>query len=237
MGMHVTVEIVDSFVKQKDFDDIFHYFISVDEKFSPYKKTSEVSSIHDGNILPKNASNDMKEILALAEKTKQESHGYFDVYHEGKFDPSGIVKGWAILQAAKLLEKKGFTNFYVNAGGDVQVSGLNARQKPWTVGIQNPFTTKEIVKVISLSNKGIATSGTAIRGQHIYNPKENKPITDIVSLTVVGPNVLEADRFATAAFAMGNEGINFINSIPGLEGYMINKEGIATYTKGFVRFL
>ena len=49
----------------------------------------------------------------------------------------------------------------------------------------------------------------------------------------MGPNVLEADRFATAAFAMGREGIHFIESLKGFEGYAIDAKGIATMTSGF----
>ena len=75
----------------------------------------------------------------------------------------------------------------------------------------------EHVKVLALTDQGIATSGTAIRGQHIYNPHQpDASIQDIVSLTVIGPNIYEADRFATAAFAMGKEGIRFIANVAGL---------------------
>jgi thiamine biosynthesis lipoprotein len=85
-----------------------------------------------------------------------------------------------------------------------------------------------------LSNCGIATSGTYERGQHIYNPITKKTeISDIVSLTVIGPNVFEADKFSTPAFAMGKVGIEFIESLPGFDGYMIDKDGIATMTSGF----
>lgn len=101
-------------------------------------------------------------------------------------------------------------------------------------GIRNPFNKEEIIKVISLKDAGIATSGTYIRGQHIYNPHEiEKPITEIVSLSVIGPNVYEADRFATAAFAMGEKGIMFIEKLNGFEGYMVDKNGLATMTGGF----
>ncbi len=85
---------------------------------------------------------------------------------------------------------------------------------------------------------GIATSGSYRRGQHIYNPHNaNAPLTEIVSISVIGPNVYEADRFATAAFAMGKQGINFIENLKGFEGYMINKDGIAVQTSDFVRYL
>ena len=66
---------------------------------------------------------------------------------------------------------------------------------------------------------------------------EDDPITDILSLTVIGPDVYEADRFATAAFAMGRSGIDFIEDFPGFEGYMIDKDKQATYTTGFTRFV
>jgi thiamine biosynthesis lipoprotein ApbE len=61
--------------------------------------------------------------------------------------------------------------------------------------------------------------------------------TDVVSLTVIGPNVYEADRFATAAFAMGKKGIYFIEQLPGFEGYMIDTSAQATYTSGFERYV
>ncbi len=54
-----------------------------------------------------------------------------------------------------------------------------------------------------------------------------------MSITVVGPTILEADRFATVAFAMGKSGIHYIESMPGLEAYMIDKDGMATMTTHF----
>jgi thiamine biosynthesis lipoprotein len=63
------------------------------------------------------------------------------------------------------------------------------------------------------------------------------PLQDIVSLTVIGPNVYEADRFATAAFAMGKRGIYFIEQLPGFEGYMIDAAARATFTSGFERYV
>ena len=50
---------------------------------------------------------------------------------------------------------------------------------------------------------------------------------------MIGPDVLEADRFATAAFAMGKAGIVFIEQMPGLEGYAVTGNGRATLTSGF----
>lgn len=237
MGMPIIVEIVDDFADTKAFNDVYSYFKYVDNKFSTYKENSEISLINNGKIKPEDYSKDMKLILGFCEKTKQETNGYFDIMRQGKFDPSGLVKGWSIFNASKILKEKGFENFYIDAGGDIQVSGLNKFGNEWRIGIKNPFNENEIVKVLSIFDKGVATSGTYIRGQHIYNPRNNLPITDIVSITVIGPNIYDADRFATAAFAMGENGINFIENLKGFEGYMISKKGIATYTSGFEKYV
>jgi thiamine biosynthesis lipoprotein len=129
------------------------------------------------------------------------------------------------------------SNFYIDAGGDIQVAGTKEGH-PWRIGIRNPFNRKENVKVLAITDKGVATSGTAIRGQHIYNPHyPEQPPQDIASLTVIGPDVYEADRFATAAFAMGRRGIAFIEELPGFEGYLIDTSARATFTSGFERYV
>ena len=149
-----------------------------------------------------------------------------------------MVKGWAIHNVSKLLTNLGCKNFYVDAGGDIEAHGKNSKGEVWRFGIKNPFNEKEIIKVVQLQDKGIATSGTYIRGQHIYNPITRKQeINDIVSLTVIGPNIYEADRFATPAFAMGKKGIEFLAKQNGLEGYMISSDGIATMTEGFNKYI
>lgn len=238
MGMPVTVEVVDRSVTEDVLADVFTYFAYIDTTFSPFKDDSEISRINKRELTFGEASADVRTIVALAEQTRRETNGYFDMLHNGVCDPSGIVKGWAIWHAAKRLRRQGYRHFYVDAGGDIQVDGYNSAGQPWRVGIRNPFTITEIVKVMTLSNCGVATSGTSIRGDHIYDPHQQEtPIRDIVSLTVVGPNVYEADRFATAAFAMGRAGILFLEQLPGFEGYMIDADRQATFTSGFRRYI
>lgn len=237
MGMPITVEIVDSTATEDDLEKVFAHFVAVDEQFSPYKEDSEISRINRGALTPAQYSAEMRTILALSEQTRRETRGFFDIRREGKLDPSGLVKGWAIENATQLLREQGFRHFYIDAGGDIQVVGYN-RGQPWRVGIRNPFQRHEHVKILALTDRGIATSGTAVRGQHIYNPHHPEmPIVDIVSMTVIGPNIYDADRFATAAFAMGREGIRFIATLTDFAGYMIDAQGQATFTTGFERYV
>jgi thiamine biosynthesis lipoprotein len=240
MGMPITVEVVgDSPEIKKVINEVFGYFEYVDENFSPFKETSELSRINRGEIPENDWSDDMRVVLMLSEKTKEETGGYFDIIApDGKINPSGLVKGWAIQNAALILESEGFKDYYVDAGGDIQVSGKNSRGENWKIGVKNPFKQEEIVKVLNVKEEGVATSGTYIRGQHIYDPSNKfKKLEEIVSLTVVGPNIYEADRFATAAFAMGPKGIYFIENLPGFEAYMIDKNGLATETSGFKKYV
>lgn len=237
MGMPISIEIVDENTTLEEIEKLYAYFDAVDKTFSTYKDDSEISRINRGEIPENQYSSEMKEILTLSEATRMQTRGYFNIRRDNLLDPSGIVKGWAIYNAAQILVKDGFHNYYIDAGGDIQISGYKDGS-PWFVGIRNPFNRNENIKILVLSNAGIATSGTAERGQHIYNPfQPDTPIQDIASITVIGPDVYEADRFATPAFAMGRDGIYFIEEQPYLEGYMIDSNGIATFTTGFERYV
>jgi len=237
MGMPITVEIVGA-ADSAAVDSVFGYFEEVDRRFSTYRTDSEIAAINCGCLAEVDYSDDMREVLALAEATRRETGGYFDIRTGGGLDPSGIVKGWAIRNAAEVIAASGAGDFYVDAGGDIQSAGKNAAGEEWSVGIRSPFDPAQIVKVVYPRGHGVATSGTYVRGRHIYNPQaRDRAIIDIVSLTVIGPDVLEADRFATAAFAMGVEGIYFIEQAPGLEGYAIDRQGWATLTGGFSGYL
>ena len=237
MGMPITAEIVDA-CDDRILDAVFGYFESVDRRFSPYKLDSEIEAVNRSRLAKQDYSDEMREVLALAEKTKHETFGYFDIRTAaGSLDPSGIVKGWAIRNAAAIVSAAGARDFFIDAGGDIQSSGRNASREEWSVGIRSPFEAERIIKVIHPRGHGVATSGSYVRGQHIYDPHApGRPITDIVSLTVIGSDVLEADRFATAAFAMGKDGILFIEQMAGLEGYVVDSDGRATLTSGFEAF-
>lgn len=237
MGMPIEIEIVGE-NSGATLEVAFNYLVSVDEQFSTYKETSEISRINRGEIKGGEESEAMKEVFALAEKAREETNGYFDMRQpDGLLDPSGIVKSWAILNTAKLIGDAGFENYAVNAGGDIASHGVNADGEEWRFGIRNPFTPEEIIKVVYPRGLGLATSGSYVRGDHIYNPHDpDEKLHEIVSISVIGPDVLEADRFATAAFAMGEKGIEFIESLPGFEGYAISAQGIATITRHFSQY-
>lgn len=237
MGMPARIQIVDADAKRRDLTAIVKYWAEIDRRFSPFKPKSELSRLNRNEVSRENSSLLMREILAHADETKQATGGYFDVTRpDGRLDPSGIVKGWAIWNAAKQLGQKGYRNFYLEIAGDIQAQGLNTLGEPWRIGIRNPLNSREIVKVVAFSNRGIATSGSELQGDHIYDPIRSQPLKKMVSVTVIGPNIFEADRMATAAFAMGANGLTFIEELPGFEAYAIFATGRARLTNGFHQY-
>jgi thiamine biosynthesis lipoprotein len=239
MGMPIRLAVLDESVRRQDLEAVFAEFTAVDAQFSPFRDDSEVSRFNRGEITETAFTPRMREIIALSEKTKRETAGYFDIgRRDGTIDPCGLVKGWAIRNAAGQLTDMGFSNFCVEAGGDIQCHGVNDKGREWTVGVRNPFARDEIVKTLEPRGRGVATSGNYLRGDHIYNPHTGRyESDDIVSLTVIGSDVLEADRYATAAFAMGRNGIHFIEGMPGFEGYEIDVSGTARMTSGLKNYL
>ena len=237
MGMPITIEIIDAPDHELG-QDVFAWFDHVDKRFSPYIEASEVCRFSNGEIGIERLSDEMKEVLALAETTRVESHGAFNIRRPTGFvDPSGIVKGWAISKAAKMIAARGSRNFYVEAGGDIQANGLTDTGEVWSVGIRSPFNDKDIIQVVALSGQGIATSGAYVRGDHIYDPRDPmRKLDQVVSVSVIADDIVDADRFATAAFAMGNEGIYFLENLPGVEAYAVDAQGIATLTSGFGKY-
>src|SRR5947209_6878171 len=124
MGMPITVEVADQGVKESDLEAVYRYLVYVDDTFSTYKDTSEVSRLNRGELREDEYSDDMREVLALSEETRRATGGYFTIWHGEICDPSGIVKGWAVRNAARILEDRGFRAYYLDAGGDLQLAGL-----------------------------------------------------------------------------------------------------------------
>jgi FAD:protein FMN transferase len=237
MGMPVSLHVADPSAGHEDANAVFHYLRHVDSVFSTYIPESETERINRGEIPLPACSPEMRAILDLCERTRAATDGYFDAFRAGRFDPSGIVKGYAIRQSAEILRQRGFHNFFIEAGGDIQTSGRNQRGGQWRIGIRGPIDESQLVAVVHLEGEGIATSGTYIRGEHIYDPVRGQPATDVASVSVIARDICEADGLATAAFAMGKRGILLIESQPGMEGLVIARDGRSSCTTGFQRYM
>jgi thiamine biosynthesis lipoprotein len=193
----------------------------VDEIFSTYRPESPVSAIRDGRLplagLREHPDGDLiREVLALCAQLHRDSRGAFDAWNVGdppRFDPSGAVKGWAAEHASRLLAEHGLTRHALSAGGDVRVRGGTAPGSgtrpaaPWRVGIADPHRPGHTLLVLECVDGAVATSGTAERGAHVYDPRTHRPATALTQVTVTGPDLALADGYATAALALAGTGV------------------------------
>ena len=145
----------------------------------------------------------------------------------------GIGKGYIVDAGIASLKERGFASCYLEAGGDLMVTGDKPGDKPWRIGIRNPRKTDTShMVVLKTANQAIATSGdymqaysTDLREHHIVNPKTGYSPPELASATITAPSVALADGLATAAMVMGHKkSIALLNTLKGCEGYFIDKE-------------
>ena len=181
----------------------------------------------------------MREVFALAEQTKRETDGFFDIrMADGSIDPSGHRQRLGDPQCRRRSSRHAARAISSSMPAATSSRQAGTRREGVERRHSQPLQPAEIIKVIYPRGQGIATSGTYVRGQHIYNPHApGRPIDDIVSLTVIGPDVLEADRFATAAFAMGKAGIVLHRRDAGSRRLPGRAERRATLTSGFGAYI
>jgi FAD:protein FMN transferase len=185
-----------------DLDPVFQWLRWVDATFSTFRPDSAIS--HGDHSDP-----EVRAVLQRCAELRHETQGAFDG------DPMGYVKGWAAERAAQMIDAE----CSVNAGGDVRVKGR------WRVGIQHPRERDKTAAVIAVEDAGVATSGAYERGAHIRGARP-----DILSVTIVGPDLGTADAFATAACVRGPE---WTAQLDGYEAMTILANGTVLETRGF----
>ena len=219
MGTAVSVHIADV-VPQETADVAWEsvgvFLRDIEDRFSTFLPTSEISRINAGELHMLDASPDVVEVLDACTWLEHLSDGVFNVRRpNGSIDPAGFVKGWAAERAAILLGEAGLQNFYLRIGGDIQTHGVQATGEKWRVGIVDPHNAARIRSYVDIpENWAVATSGTAERGQHIWGKDAQPASTQFSSMTVIGPHLMWADAFATIGFALGDAGIEWVEKFP-----------------------
>jgi thiamine biosynthesis lipoprotein len=241
MGTTVGVVVRPPLVPDDVLDQFFDQLRDVDARFSTYREDSEVSRLARGEIGEADASPDLRHVLAACDHLALVTEGSFDARRhrpDGHPDPSGFVKGWAIEEAAWLLDSAGARNYWINAGGDIVARGASAPGRPWRVGIRHPDRGDRVAAVVAVSDRAVATSGDYERGDHIRDPRSGGgPVAGLRSVTVVGPALAFTDAYATALFVMGLDGLRWLGGHPDYAAYAISSDGRAVWTQGMERYL
>ena len=203
----------------------------VDRVFSPYKPDSDVSRLGRGEADWDDVSPDVRDVGERCAAARELTGGLFSAdLPDGGWDPSGLVKGWAVERAGERLRSVEGLDWCLNAGGDVLVICPSA--EPFTIGIQDPHDPGRVVASVARHCGAVATSGTAARGAHLYDPRTGRAVQSRwLSVSVSGASLEYADILATAAFVAGDDWPAVL--LPGYEGLGVLADGNLHATAGW----
>jgi FAD:protein FMN transferase len=163
---------------------------------------------------------------------------------------SGVAKGHAVDEIARLLENLGQDSFLVDIGGDIRVKGPKPDGSSWRIGINKPLPgagLNDTVQMFEMKRGAVATSGdyrNFFRNEdgvfgHIIDPATGYPaLHGAVSATVIAETCALADALATALVAMDtSQALRMINGLDNVEALIIHLTPQGEYrmhrSKGF----
>ena len=132
-----------------------------DAVFSTWDRQSPVSRLRRGEAVPGDLPSEVAQVMAECQAASQASGGWFD--------PTGLVKGWAVERALAVLRGSGIAAAMVNGGGDLAAFGSPAPGRRWRVGIRHPWRAGSLAGIIEVG-AAVATSGSYERGPHLIDP-------------------------------------------------------------------
>ncbi|HZY43415.1 MAG TPA: FAD:protein FMN transferase [Anaerolineae bacterium] len=162
-----------------------------------------------------------------------------------RIDLGGVAKGWAAARAARKLSIHGAA--LVDASGDIALNGLRLDGQAWPIGITDPLNPDRQLDLIMIDQGGVATSGRDYRrwqhdGQwqhHIIDPRTGLPAqTDVISATVIAPNVYQAEVAAKAAVILGSDqGLSWLEDHPHCAGLLVLEDGRVLFSERMHQYL
>ncbi len=160
-------------------------------------------------------------------------------------DLGGMGKGWTVDRVADRLQ--GLGPFLVNAGGDIFAYHAPPEKKGWEVDLIHPLEPEQFMGRLYLNHQALATSTIAKRrwqhnGQimhHLIDPRTGRPAqTDALSVTVVTDRTVLAEVYAKVALILGTEqGLAYLESLPGVEGLIYTAASNIVYTPGLANLM
>jgi thiamine biosynthesis lipoprotein len=209
--------------------------------FSTWQPDSPVSRIKDGRDRLVDAHPRIRHVAALCELAGHRTGGSFAAWLPGpdgrqRFDPTGLVKGWAVEEAFTALladlRMRGPHDALICAGGDIAVACSRTDTPSWVVAVEDPRDRSRSLRSLELRTGAVATSGIAARGKHIVNPSTGAAADGLLSATVIGPKLTWADVYATAAFVKGTAALPWIATLPDHAGILVATDGAVSTIAG-----
>jgi thiamine biosynthesis lipoprotein len=207
---------------------VLHDADAVFSTWNPDSPLSQLRGSPDGAGQPPA----MAEVLAACQQARDASGGWFDPWAmPGGYDPTGLVKGWAVDKALRTLDQTGVPAALVNGGGDLAAFGMPGPGRCWRAGIRHPWRATGLAAVLDVRG-AVATSASYERGAHLVDPRTGQPGCQAASATVTGPSLVQADALATGLAVGGDAALQVISGLAGYQAYLIRPDGSESWTPG-----
>jgi len=148
-------------------------------------------------------------------------------------DLGATAKGYAVDVALRTLKEHGIEHALVEIGGEVGVYGGQADGSDWTVGIVDPRRSRKYLRIVTMKDGAVATSGNyeryyKVAGKkfsHIIDPRSGEAANAAVSVSLIAKDSFTADALATALSVLGPEdGLALIERLEGVDALILWKD-------------
>lgn len=157
-------------------------------------------------------------------------------------DLGGFAKGYAVDNAARLLQERGIQHANVSAGGDSRVIG-DRRGRPWMIGVRDPTREDKVIAMLPLTDTSISTSGdyeryfeeNGVRFHHLIDPATGRSPTGVRSVTILAEDGLTTEAFSKMVFVLGVEqGLRLVHAQQGIDAVIVDAAGKLHYSDGLL---
>ncbi|RLG08429.1 MAG: hypothetical protein DRN68_03730 [Thaumarchaeota archaeon] len=260
MGTEVAITIIHDSMREavEAMKAAFKEITRVESIMSIYDSKSEVFKLNKVGYLS-NPSPELRYVLDRALEYYDRSMGLFDIAIERdelnenqkpvllkdefvklpkgvrRISLGGIAKGYAVDRAAMVLRSRGIRSALIDAGGDIAAIGEKVENEPWRIGIKDPLRKEDLLMVVKLSDRSIATSGIYEKSG-VKNPKTGEFVEETLSATVIHEKTIDADVLATIALISPEIGLKLAEANQA-ELLIIRRSGELLSTPGFHEYL
>ena len=123
-------------------------------------------------------------------------------------DLGSVGKGYALEQAAALLQENEFENFLIHGGtSTVCARGVQVDGAPWRIAVEHPDTDQPPLSILDLQNESLSVSGIGgksfideygVEQGHVIDPRTGRPTQAARVAAVVCHSATVSDAWATA---------------------------------------
>lgn len=166
-----------------------------------------------------------------------------------QFNFSAIAKGYGCDAVGEMFSRNGIKDYMVEIGGELSLSGKSPSGSDWRIAVDAPLEDinpgEEAAVIISLTDKGVATSGNyrnyrmegSSKVAHTISPVSGRPVlSPILSATVIADNCMKADALATACMAGSFEEAKEIIKESGAQALLIFSDSL-WMSPGFKKYV